>query len=208
MARMTGAKCRVCRRLGTKLFLRGSRCESLKCAVTRRETPPGMHPWGRGKPTEYGKRFKEKQKIRGTYGLLEAQFRRFFEKASRQKGNTGENLLVLLERRLDNVVFRLGLATSRAQARQIIRHGHIRVNGKKVDVPSSQVDVGDVVAPAANPAADKLFRSCADASRAREVPKWLEFKDNPMSGRVLSLPVPSDVPVSFDMHMVVEFASR
>ena len=147
MARYTGSVCRLCRREGTKLFLKGERCYSAKCAITKRPTPPGQHGQARArKMSEYGMQLREKQKIRRTYGMLETQFRRTFEKANRQKGVTGDNMLALLERRLDNVVYRLGLASSRAQARQFVRHGHISVDGKKVNIPSYTVDVGQTIA--------------------------------------------------------------
>jgi len=165
MARYTGPKCRLCRREGLKLFLRGTRCESAKCAVTRRETPPGMLSWRRGRLSEYGIQLREKQKVKRYYGVLERQFRRVFAEAVRQPGNTGERLLVLLERRLDNVVLRIGFAPSRAQARQFIVHGHITVNGRRVDRPSFMVKVGDEIGVRAPERSQKLVQEGLAASK-------------------------------------------
>ncbi|MDR3085798.1 MAG: 30S ribosomal protein S4, partial [Christensenellaceae bacterium] len=175
MARYTGSVCRLCRREGCKLFLKGDRCYSGKCAVSKRPTPPGQHGQARQrKMSEYGLQLREKQKIRRSYGVLETQFRRNFDKANRLKGVTGDNMLSLLERRLDNVVYRLGLASSRAQARQFVCHGHVTVNGKKVDIPSYLVAVGEVIAVREKSRDVERFKIVRE-SATQVIPKWLSF---------------------------------
>ena len=208
MARYTGSVCRLCRREGTKLFLKGERCYSAKCAITKRPTPPGQHGQARArKMSEYGMQLREKQKIRRTYGMLETQFRRTFEKANRQKGVTGDNMLALLERRLDNVVYRLGLASSRAQARQFVRHGHISVDGKKVNIPSYTVDVGQTIAMRENSRDVEHFKALREGS-THVLPKWLSFDAENLTGSVLALPQREDVEMTFEEHLVVEYYSK
>ena len=174
MAKYTGAVCRLCRREGQKLFLKGDRCYTNKCAIDRRSYAPGMHGQNRGKkPTEFGIQLREKQKARRIYGVLERQFRRYFDKASRQKGMTGENLLRLLERRLDNVVYRLGFAASRAEARQMVTHGHITVNGKRVSIPSYLVKVGEVISIKETSRDIPRIKEMAETLKERTAPAWL-----------------------------------
>ena len=184
MARYTGSVCRLCRREGTKLFLKGDRCFTEKCAVERRAYPPGQHGQGRSRFSDYGVQLREKQKVKRMYGLLENQFRTTFDRASRMKGRSGENLLMLLERRLDNVVFRLGFATSRAEARQLVRHGHFAVDGRKANTPSIRVKAGQVVS--VREASKKVERIAAalDALEGRAIPQWLEIDKESFAGTV------------------------
>ena len=208
MARYTDSVCRLCRREGTKLFLKGDRCYGAKCAVTRRATPPGEHGQERArKMSEYGMQLREKQKVRRTYGMLEKQFRRTFDKAENMKGVTGDNLLSLLERRLDNVVYRLGFGNSRAQARQFILHGHISVNGKKVDVASYLVNVGDVIAIRERSYDVEQFKAMREGT-GRIVPKWLTIDAANLSGTVAALPKKEDIDMSIEEHLIVELYSR
>lgn len=208
MARYTDSVCRLCRREGTKLFLKGDRCYGAKCAVTRRATPPGEHGQERArKMSEYGTQLREKQKVRRTYGMLEKQFRRTFDKAENMKGVTGENLLSLLERRLDNVVYRLGFASSRPQARQFILHGHISVNGKKVNVASYLVKVGDVIAIRERSYDVEQFKAMREGT-GRIVPKWLTIDAANLSGSVNALPTKEDIDMSIEEHLIVELYSR
>lgn len=208
MARYTGPVCRLCRREGIKLYLKGDRCYSEKCAIERRNYPPGDRGQVRQKLTEYGLQLREKQRARRIYGVLERQFRRYFEIAERQKGITGENLLRLLERRLDNVVYRLGFAASRAMARQLVRHGHITVNGKRVDIPSYLVRVGDEIAVAEKSRELVLFKELIDAAAHRTVPPWLEVDLEGMRGRVVAYPAREDIDVPIKEHLIVEFYSK
>lgn len=207
MARYTGSVCRLCRREQAKLFLKGERCYSAKCAMNRHSAPPGQHGQGRRKPSNYGIQLREKQKARRAYGVLESQFRKYFEIAERKKGITGENLLQLLERRLDNVVYRLGLGVSRAQARQMVLHGHIRVNGKKVDIASYLTDVGDVITVRERSQSNdrlKELRETAD----KPMPKWLEFDANNLTGKIVALPQRDDIDLTIEEHLIVELYSR
>ncbi len=208
MARYTGPVCRLCRREGIKLYLKGDRCYSDKCALERRPYPPGMHGQARRKMTEYGLQLREKQRARRIYGVLERQFRRYFEIAERQKGRTGENLLRLLERRLDNVVYRLGFAASRAEARQLVRHGHFTVNGRKVDIPSYLVRVGDVIAVAERSKEMARFAELAAAAAHKTPPPWLEVDVENLRGRVVALPAREDIDVPIREHLIVELYSR
>src|SRR5215475_10702768 len=176
MARYTEAVCRLCRRVGTKLFLKGDRCFSAKCGVERRAYPPGQHGQGRARFSDYGVQLREKQKVKRMYGLLENQFSRTMERATAMKGRSGENLLMLLERRLDSVVFRLGFATSRAEARQLVRHGHFRVNGRKVDVPSYLVRAGDTVTVRDRSRQVTRIQEALELAQRRGVPEWLEVQ--------------------------------
>ena len=209
MARSIGPKCKLCRREGTKLFLKGSRCETVKCGLAKREYAPGAHTWRRrSKVSEYAVHLREKQKVKRYYGVFERQFRRYFDLAERQKGNTGENLLLLLERRLDNVVFSGGLGLSRASARQIIRHGHIAVNGKKVDIPSYSVRIGDVATPLAAASDGPLLKANVELSRGRTVPAWLHVQEDPPVITVATLPTRDQVALEAEEQLVVEFCSR
>ncbi len=207
MGRYIGPVCRLCRREGVKLFLKGEKCVT-KCILDRRRQPPGQHGELRRKQTEYGKRLREKQKLRRIYNVREEQFVRYFEMATKMPGNTGENFLQLLERRLDNVVYRLGFALSRNHARQLVVHGHITVNGRTVDIPSYLVDVGDVIA------VKEDMHDNPDVQRAIEVrgdwtvPAWLSRDTSTLTGRVLSLPTRDQIDVPVDENLVVEFYSR
>lgn len=207
MARYRAAVCRQCRREGIKLFLKGARCFTEKCAIERRNYPPGQHGLSRTKLTPYGVALREKQKAKNIYGVLESQFRRYFARAEREKGITGENLLKLLERRLDNVVFRLGMAASRREARQMVAHGHVQVNGRKVSVPSYIVRVGDVVQLRAT---SRLQERAADnlaAGRAM-VPTWLEVDPNERKGTVRGLPLREDIQIPVQEQLIVELYSK
>jgi len=208
MARHTGSVCRLCRREGMKLFLKGARCETAKCAVSRREYPPGMHSWRRGKFSEYGTQLREKQKLKRAYGLFEKQFRLYFAEAERKTGNTGENLLILLERRLDNVVYILGFGLSRPQGRQLIAHGHIAVNGKRVDIPSYLVRTGDVVEPYDSEKSKQLIKGYLEQSEERQMPGWLERSIDPPRGTVVNMPARDDVTLPVQEQLIVEFSSK
>src|SRR5438045_895628 len=189
MARYIGPVCRLCRREGMKLFLKGERCYTDKCAIEKRNVPPGQHGRSRkAKVVGYGIQLREKQKVKRTYGVLEGQFRRYFEAADRQKGITGELLLQMLERRFDNVVYRLGFATSRSQARQLVRHGHFTVNGKKVDIPSYSIRQGDVIAVRRSSAENASIQHAMEEVKGRGIPEWLMFDSAALSGRVSQLP--------------------
>ena len=201
-------KCEKCRREGTKLFLKGARCESPKCAFQRRDYPPGEHPFRRGKLSEYGVRLREKQRCKRVYGVRERQFRRYFELAERLKGNTGENLFRLLERRLDNVVYRLGYALSRRHARQLIVHGAIAVNGRRLDRPGAFVRLNDVIAPYPNEHDVNLVKSNREQTKGRAIPSWLEAQDEPAEARVLSMPVAGELAEGFEPQLIVEICSR
>lgn len=203
----TDADCRLCRREGAKLFLKGERCLSKKCAMERRPVNPGMHPNTRKKPTEYQTQLREKQKVKRAYGpLSEKQFHAYYEEAERMRGKTGENMLSLLERRLDNVVYRLGLAVSRANARQIVSHGHITVNGRRVNIASYSVKVGDVVAVKENKQKKANF---AEVRESRViVPKWLEFDAEKLTGKVNALPQRDDIDLNIEEHLIVELYSK
>jgi small subunit ribosomal protein S4 len=206
MARYTGSVCRLCRREGTKLFLKGDRCYSAKCGMSRGK-PPGQHGQGRRKVSEYGLQLREKQKAKRAYGLLESQFHKYFEMAEKQKGVTGENLLRILERRLDNIVYRLGFAASRAQARQLITHGHFRLNGHKVDIPSYLVKVGDVVSVKDTSQDKELFKQVKE-TEGKLVPGWLEADLDSLSGKVVALPTRDDIDLTIEEHLIVELYSR
>ena len=201
MARYTGSVCRQCRREGTKLFLKGDRCYSDKCAITKRHTPPGMHGQGRKKQSEYGIQLREKQKVRRAYGVLESQFRKYY-------GVTGDNMLQLLERRLDNVAYRLNFGESRPMARQLVTHGHIRVNGKKVDIASYQVKVGDVITLRDKTRDIELFKTLREQGASRTIPKWLELDAETLTGKVVALPQRDDIDLTIEEHLIVEFYSR
>lgn len=207
MARYTGAVCRICRRSGDKLFLKGDKCVT-KCTFEKRSTPPGPKPTRRRRLSDRGMQLREKQKTRATYGLLERQFRRFFTEAERQAGITGDNLIVLLERRLDNVIYRLGFADSRPQARQLVQHGHFLVNGVRTDIPSYLVKEGDVVGWTEASRKGEYFKRASEAIASKLIPGWLNLDRAQMVGRVVSLPTPGDVEAKFDVASVVEYYSR
>ncbi len=206
MATYREAKCRLCRREGGKLFLKGEKCYNGKCPFEKRPTPPGAHGLSRKKVSEYGKQLREKQKVKRIYGVQEGQFRAYYEKADRMKGITGENMLSLLERRLDNVIFRMGVGGSRAQARQLVNHGHFLVNGKKVNIPSYIVKAGDIITVKESKTSNKYF----EAVKASKVntPKWLEFEPEKLQGKVLSNPEREDIDSQIAEHMIVELYSK
>jgi small subunit ribosomal protein S4 len=208
VARYTGAVCRLCRREGLKLFLKGERCYTDKCAIERRNYPPGEHGQARPKFSEYSVQLREKQKLRRMYGVLEGQFRRYFAMADRAKGVTGETLLQLLERRLDNTVYRIGFATSRAEARQLVRHGHFRVNGRKVNVPSYLVRAGDTVTVRDRSQKVARIQESLELAQRRGVPDWLEISPESFAGRVKSLPARSDLTMPINEKLVVELYSK
>lgn len=207
MATYREAKCRLCRREGGKLFLKGDKCYSGKCPFEKRPTPPGVHGLGRKKVSEYGRQLREKQKVKRIYGVQEGQFRACYEKADRMKGITGENMLSLLERRLDNVVFRMGIGVSRSQARQLVNHGHFLVNGKKVNIPSYIVKAGDVIAVRENKNSNKFFTELK-AAKQPVLPKWVEFDTEKLQGKVVALPTREDIDGQIAEHMIVELYSK
>lgn len=208
MARNTGADCRQCRREKCKLFLKGDRCYSEKCALTKRGKIPGVHADSRKKVTEYGMQLREKQKTKRIYGLQEKQFHKYYEEAERLKGVTGANMLILLEERLDNVVYRLGMGASRSQARQFVNHGLITVNGKRVTIPGYQVNVGDVISVKENKQEQPLFVALKSAKKPSNLPKWLDFDPASLTGKVLAKPVREDIDMSIQEHMIVELYSK
>jgi len=208
MARIRGKACRLCRREGVKLFLKGARCETVKCSLNKREYPPGMRSWRRPSRSEYGLQLREKQKLKRFFGMTEKQFRRFFDMAERKKGNTGENLLSLVERRLDNVVYLLGFALSRRDARQIIAHGHIAVNGKRVDIPSYLVKVDDVISPVKRERDVNMIKARLETRKESNVPEWLEVNPDVPEGKVVRLPTAEDASLELNVQLVVELCSR
>jgi small subunit ribosomal protein S4 len=208
MARAYGSVCRVCRRENQKLFLKGDRCYTEKCAFERRGYPPGQHGQGRIKFSEFGLQLREKQKIKKMYGLLEKQFRNLFEKADRKKGITGSNLLSMLERRLDNVAYRSGFANSRAEARQLVRHGHFAVNGKRVNVPSYLVDKGDLVEIRENSKKVARIGGALESVKRREIPQWLELDSANFKARIRDLPARDDITAPMEERLVVELYSK
>jgi len=208
MARYTAAVCRLCRRSGEKLMLKGSRCLTPKCALDRRGKPPGQQFGRRRRISDRGFQLREKQKARYTYGIMERQFRRLFAQAEKQSGITGENLLVLLERRLDNVVYRLGFADSRSQARQLIQHGHILLNERKTDIPSCLVKEDDVISWKASSTKTGYYQQVVQDIPAKSVLSWLSLDKEKLVGRVLSLPTPDDIDAKFEGKTIVEYYSR
>ncbi len=207
MARYTDSVCRLCRREGAKLFLKGDRCYSGKCAVSKRQAPPGQHGQSRHKMSEYGTQLREKQKVKRAYGVLEAQFRKYFEMAVKMKGIAGENLLSLLERRLDNTCYRMGIGDSRAQARQLVTHGHVLVGGKKVDIPSYIVKEGDVISIGERSSGKEYFKTLKEAGE-KTLPKWLEFDLSTLTGKVVTLPDREDIDLTIEEHLIVELYSK
>ena len=207
MATYREAKCRLCRREGGKLFLKGDRCYTSKCAFERRPQAPGQHGLGRKKVSEYGLQLREKQKTKRIYGVQEGQFRRYYQMADRMRGITGENMLRLLECRLDNVIYRMGIGTSRAQARQLVNHAHFSVNGKTVNIPSYIIKAGDVIAVKENRKKEKYFQAVKEA-KVGNMPKWLEFNPEKLEGKILALPQRDDIDSQIAEHMIVELYSR
>nr|WP_092073856.1 30S ribosomal protein S4 [Dendrosporobacter quercicolus]NSL47882.1 30S ribosomal protein S4 [Dendrosporobacter quercicolus DSM 1736]SDM68742.1 SSU ribosomal protein S4P [Dendrosporobacter quercicolus] len=210
MARYIGPVCRLCRREGAKLYLKGDKCYSDKCAFTKRSYAPGQHgqTQARKKVSEYGIQLREKQKARRAYGMLEGQFHAYFEKAERQKGVTGENLLVMLERRLDNVVYRLGFAASRNQGRQLVRHGHFTVNGRRVNIPSYLIKPGDVIQVHESSKESPLLKQIFEAIGHKTAPMWLETSAQDMSGKVVRYPSRDEIDTPIQEHLIVELYSR
>jgi len=208
LARYTGPVCRLCRREGMKLFLKGDRCYTDKCAIERRAYPPGQHGQGRKKESEYGHQLREKQKARRIYGILENQFKTYFEKAERQPGVTGENLLSLVERRLDNVVYRLGFASSRPEARQMVRHNHFTLNGHKANIPSMLVRVGDVIEVKEKYKNTERFQIVKDRLATKNIPEWLEIDRDQLVGKVVALPTKEHIDVPIDEQLIVELYSK
>ncbi|MBI3818401.1 MAG: 30S ribosomal protein S4 [Planctomycetes bacterium] len=208
MSRFLGNVCKLCRREGMKLFLKGQRCFTNKCAVEKRDYPPGEHSARRSKVSEYGLRLREKQKLKRIYGLMETQFRFVFERAERAQGNTGENLLVLLERRLDNVLLAAGFALSRNQSRQMISHGHIQVNGRRVTIPSYLVRTGDVITPQDRERTKKVVRDAVEVNRSQTVPGWLEVDRDTHIAKVQNLPRREDVMHPIKEQLIVELLSK
>ncbi len=209
MARYTGPVCRLCRRERIKLFLKGDRCFKEKCAIERRAYPPGQHGNRRGRRIQgYGLQLREKQKVKRIYGVLESQFRTYFEEADRKRGITGENLLIMLERRLDNVIFSLGFAGSRAQARQLVRHGHVLIDGRKVSVPSYQVKASQAITVKEASKKNPLVRSSVETARGRGIPEWLELDADNVSGKVTRLPAREDIKLPIQEQLIVELYSR
>ena len=208
MARYTGPDCRLCRREGAKLFLKGDRCYSANCAMNKRAVAPGQHGAARKKVTEYATQLREKQKAKRIYGVSEKQVHMYYVEADRRKGVTGENMLSLLERRLDNVVYRLGFGVSRSQARQLVNHAHITVNGKKVNIPSYIVKAGDVVAVKENKVNNTFFKELKERKPNGVIPKWLEADMEKLSGKVIALPVREDIGMDIREQLIVELYSK
>ncbi len=208
MARYTGPSCRLCRRENLKLFLKGERCYTDKCAFERRQYPPGQHGQGRIKFSSYGEQLREKQKVKRVYGLLEKQFRLTFNKAARKRGVTGDNLIAILESRFDNMVYRLGFAASRNDARQLIRHGHFTVNGIKVNIPSSILKPGDVVQPREKSTKIEKIKESVETAKQRGVPAWLEIDVEKFEGKVVALPKRDEITMPMNEQLIVELYSR
>jgi small subunit ribosomal protein S4 len=208
MARYKDAVCRLCRREGTKLFLKGDRCFSAKCGIERRAYPPGQHGQGRARFSDYGVQLREQQKVKRMYGLLEKQFADTMSRASRMKGRAGENLLVLLERRLDNVIFRMGFSTSRAEARQLVRHGHFLINGRRASIPSMLVKPGSVISVAEKSRKVARIAGALETLESRSVPQWVEINKDAFEGTVKSLPVREDITMPIQEQLIVEWYSR
>jgi small subunit ribosomal protein S4 len=208
LARYTGPSCRLCRREGSELFLKGERCYTDKCAIKRRSYPPGQHGQGRIKVSDYGVQLREKQKVRRIYGILENQFRGYFEMADRMKGVTGENLLFILEKRLDNVAYRLGFATSRTEARQLVRHGHFTLNGRKVNIPSIQAKAGDVLQLREKSRKIASVTESLEGVVRRGIPQWLELDKDACKGVVKAMPVREDITMPIQEQLIVELYSK
>lgn len=207
MAKYTDSKCRLCRREGAKLFLKGDRCFKATCAFEKRPVAPGQHGSGRKKISEYGLQLREKQKTKRIYGVLEGQFKKYYIMADKMKGITGENMLSLLERRLDNVIYRMGIGSSRAQSRQLVNHAHFTVNGRTVNIPSYMIKAGDVIAVKENKRNNKYFEEIK-SMKVGTMPKWLEFDPEKLEGKVISLPTREDIDSQIAEHMIVELYSK
>ena len=208
MARYTGPACKLCRREGKKLYLKGERCTSGKCALERRNTAPGQHGAAKKKMGEYGMQLREKQTTRRYYGVLERQFKNYYEEAARKEGMTGENLLILLERRLDNTVFRMGLAESHREARQLVLHAHFTLNGKKVNIPSILVKPGDVIAVKESSRDSAKIKALAEALESKTAPKWLDVDKTNLTAKVVSFPAREDIDYDFNEQLIVELYSK
>lgn len=208
MARYTGPVCRLCRREGMKLFLKGDRCYTAKCAIDKRSYAPGQHGQGRKKMSEYGLQLREKQKVRRYYGVLEGQFAKYFEMANKKAGVTGENLLQILESRLDNVVYRLGFALSRPEARQLVTHGHFTLNGRKVNIPSLLVKPGDVIAVAEKSKSLPKIKAVLESTEGKVIPKWLDLDTNAKSAKVVALADRDDIDLQVQETLIVELYSK
>lgn len=208
MGRYTGPKCRLCRREGMKLFLKGVRCESEKCAIARRDYPPGNVSFRRGKVSSFGEGLREKQKVKRFYGVFEKQFRRYFAEASRSKGNTGESLMSLFERRLDNVVFKLGWAASRGEARQLVAHGHINVGGRRINIPSYLVEIGDELKCRSREKSSKRVRTRLDETKARQCPAWITADAENLGGKITAMPTREDVSIPVQEQLIIELLSK
>ena len=208
MARYTGAVCKLCRREGQKLFLKGGRCYTSKCALERRSYAPGQHGQGRKKVSEYGMQLREKQKARRYYGVLERQFKNYYVMAEKKEGMTGENLLIILETRLDNVVYRMGMANSRKEARQLVLHGHFTLNGKKANIPSMLIKAGDVIAVAEGSRDSAKIKELVEALATKTAPKWLDVDAANMSAKVNALPAREDIDFPFTEQLIVELYSK
>jgi len=206
MARYIGPDCRLCRREGCKLFLKGERCVTPKCAITRRPVVPGQHGLLRRKEKEYGVQMREKQKVKRAYGIMEKQFRNMYDEAVRRRGVTGDNLLSMLERRLDNVVYRMGIGNSRSEARQIVSHRHITVNGKPVNIPSYQVSKGDIIAVKENKRDLEMFKALKGQKTVTR--KWLEFNGDKLTGKILELPARDDIDLNIQENLIIELYSK
>ena len=208
MARYTDSKCRQCRREGGKLFLKGDKCFTDKCPVEKRAYPPGQHGQRKSRPSDYGTQLREKQKLRRIYGVLEAQFSNYYEEADRLRGSTGENLLKLLEGRLDNVVYRMGFGASRSQSRQLVRHNAILVNSKRVNIPSYEVSPGDVVEVADKAKAQLRIKASAEAAESRGIPEWIEVDTKALKGKFKSLPARADMSSTINESLIIELYSK
>lgn len=208
MARYTGAVCRLCRREGQKLFLKGSRCYTDKCGIVRRAYAPGQHGQGRKKLSEYGVQLREKQKARRYYGVLESQFEKYFEMANKKKGVTGDNLLQILESRLDNVIYRLGFGLSRPESRQLVRHGHFEINGKKVDICSYLVKPGEVITLKESSKDSVKIKDVLEATAGKLIPKWLDLNRDTLEARVVALAARDDIDLQLEEHLIVELYSK
>jgi small subunit ribosomal protein S4 len=208
MARYTGPACKLCRREGKKLYLKGERCTSGKCALDRRHTAPGQHGANNKKLREYGRQLREKQTAKRYYGVLEKQFKNYYEEADRKEGMTGENLLILLERRLDNAVFRMGLAESHKEARQLVLHAHFTLNGKKVNVPSILVKPGDVIAVKEASRSSAKFKALAESLESKVAPKWLDVDKTNLQAKVVAFPARDDIDFDFNEQLIVELYSK
>src|SRR5258708_4277738 len=208
MARITGAKCRICRRLGTKLFLKGTRCDTPKCPIEKENKPPGVHGAKRVRLTEFGIHLREVQRAKKMYGVMQRQFRRYYDEAIAKPGNTGEYLMQILERRLDNVVYRLRMGSSRPKARHVILHGHIRVNGQKVSIPSYQVDAGDVIQASKKDKSKKIIKEAVLNKKDQEIPSWLKLAEEQALGTVVTLPTAQELQVPVESQLIVEYMSR